>query len=68
MSKGKKYKTPKKYLHKRPHHNGYYYKVGGGRHGKFEFKHFRHKKRFQYLMEGKLSMRKMIAIEIWFWD
>lgn len=69
MSKGKKWKMPKRYLHKRPDHKRTWtFKVGGGRSGRFKFKYFRHKKKFQYLMYGKLSMRKLVAVEIWFWD
>ena len=69
MSKGKKWQMTKKQLHKRPTHwSRTKYKVGGGRNGRYSFKYFRHRKRFQDLMYGKLPMRKMVAMEIWFWD
>lgn len=68
MAKGKKWKMPRKYLHKRPYHWHFKYRVGGGKNGRFGFKYFRHRKRFQGLMEGKLSMRRMVAMELWFWD
>lgn len=68
MSKGKKWKMTKNQFHKRPHHWNYYYRVGGGKNGRFRFKYFRHRKKFQNIMYGKLSMRKMVAMEIWFWD
>lgn len=64
MAKGKKWKMPRKYLHKRPHHWHFKYRVGGGKNGRFGFKYFRHRKRFQGLMEGKLSMRRMVAMEL----
>lgn len=67
MAKGKKWKMPSKYLHKRPHYWGYFYRVAGGKNNKHGFKYFRHRKKFQNLMWGKLSMRKMTAIEIRFW-
>lgn len=65
MSKGKKWKMPTRYLHKRPQASyPAYYKVGGGKNGKYRFKFFRHKKRLKVLMEGKISMRKFRAMEI----
>lgn len=44
MSKGKKWKMPTRYLHKRPQASyPAYYKVGGGKNGKYRFKFFRHR-------------------------
>lgn len=69
MSKGKKWKMPDRYLHKRLHPTfPSYYRVGGGKNGKYRFKFFRHKKRFKVLMEGKISMRKFRSMEIWYYD
>lgn len=67
MSKGKKWKMPGKYLHKRLHHWDTRYVVEGGRSGTIGFKYFRHKKRFQNIMKGRLSMGKMVAMKIKFW-
>ena len=44
------------------------YRVVGGKNGeKAKFKYFRHKKLWKTL-EGHISMRKMVARYIWFWD
>ena len=44
------------------------YKVMGGKNsGRAKFKYFRHKKLWKTL-EGHISMRKMVARSIWFWD
>lgn len=68
MSKGKKYKIPNKYLSKYPVRKRARYKVMGGKNGeKAKFKYFRHKKLWKTL-EGHISMRKMVARYIWFWD
>ena len=69
MSKGKKYKIPHKYLSKYPvRKRDNRYKVMGGKNGeKAKFKYFRHKKLWKTL-EGHISMRKMVARYIWFWD
>ena len=72
MSKGKKYKIPYKYLSKypvrKPMMKRNRYKVMGGKNGeKAKFKYFRHKKLWKTL-EGHVSMRKMVARYIWFWD
>ena len=68
MSKGKKYKIPHKYLSKYPVRKRTRYKVMGGKNGeKAKFKYFRHKKLWKTL-EGHISMRKMVARYIWFWD
>ena len=68
MSKGKKYKIPHKYLSKYPQRKEPRYKVMGGKNGeKAKFKYFRHKKLWKTL-EGHISMRKMVARYIWFWD
>lgn len=68
MSKGKKYKIPHKYLSKYPVRKRTRYKVMGGKNGeKAKFKYFRHKKLWKTL-EGHISMRKMTARYIWFWD
>ncbi len=66
MSKGKKYKTPKRYQHKRKGFTGW--KVGGGKNGKFLFRHLRRSKFFKALDIAKLSMNKLWAREMWFWD
>nr|DAG90897.1 MAG TPA: hypothetical protein [Crassvirales sp.] len=73
MSKGKKYKIPHKYLHKYPvrkwNINGCRrrYKVMGGKNGeKAKFKFFRHKKLWK-LLDGHISMRKMVSRNIWWW-
>ena len=71
MSKGKKYKIPHKYLSKYPirksiKRDGYRI-IGGKNGGKAKFKYFRHKKLWKTL-EGHISMRKMVARYIWFWD
>lgn len=68
MAKGKRWNTPGKYLHKRLLKWPRYYRVGGGKNGKFRFKFFRHKKRFSDMMEGKVSMGKFASMELWFWD
>lgn len=70
MSKGKKYNMPHKYLHKYPVRkwNRCRYKVVGGKNGeKAKFKFFRHKKLWKTL-DGHVSMRKMVARYIQFWD
>ena len=68
MSKGKKYKIPHKYLSKYPIMRRARYKVMGGKNsGRAKFKYFRHKKLWKTL-EGHISMRKMVARYIWFWD
>lgn len=41
--------------------------MGGKNHKKVKFKYFRHKKLWKTL-EGHISMRKMVARYIWFWD
>ena len=68
MSKGKKYKIPHKYLSKYPIRKGARYKVVGGKNGeKAKFKFFRHKKLWK-ILEGRISMRKMVSRSIWYWD
>lgn len=67
MSKGKKWKMPTKYFHKRPF-RWRICRIGGGKNGKFRFKYFRHKKKFQCIMNGKISMKRMVSIEKWYWD
>lgn len=68
MSKGKKYKIPHKYLSKYPVRKGARYKVMGGKNGeKAKFKFFRHKKLWK-LLNGYISMRKMVSRSIWYWD
>lgn len=68
MSKGKKYKIPHKYLSKYPIRKKIRYKIMGGKNGeKAKFKYFRHKKLWKTL-EGHISMKKMVARYIWFWD
>ena len=68
MSQGKKYKIPHKYLCKYPLRKRNRYKVGGGKNGeKAKFRFFRHKKLWK-LLDGHISMRKMVARYIWFWN
>lgn len=72
MSKGKKYKIPHKYLSKypvrKPMRKRDRYKVMGGKNGeKAKFKFFRHKKLYK-LLDGHISMRKMVSRSIWYWD
>lgn len=67
MSNGKKWKTASKYVGKRSHGRRWTYRVCGGKSGKCRFQHFRHQKWFKAL-EGKISMRRAMAREIWFWD
>ena len=67
MSKGKKYKIPHKYLSKYPVRKGARYKVMGGKNGeKAKFKFFRHKKLWK-LLDGHISMRKIITRSDWYW-
>lgn len=35
--------------------------------GKCRFQHFRHQKWFK-ILDGKISVRRAMAREIWFWD
>ena len=68
MSKGKKYKMPHKYFSKYSIIKRARYKVMGGKNSeKAKFKYFRHKKLWKTL-EGHISMKKMVARYIWFWD
>lgn len=71
MSKGKKYKIPHKYLSKYPIRKSIkrdIYRVIGGKSGeKAKFKFFRHKKLWK-LLDGHISMRRMMTRYIWFWD
>ena len=68
MSKGKKYKIPYKYLSKYPIRKRAIYKIVGGKNGeKAKFKFFRHKKLWK-LLDGYISMRKMVSRSIWYWD
>ena len=71
MSKGKKYKIPHKYLSKYPIRKSIkrdVYRIVGGKNGeKAKFKFFRHKKLWK-LLDGHISMRKMVSRSIWYWD
>lgn len=71
MSKGKKYKMPHKYLSKYPIRKSIkrdVYRIVGGKNGeKAKFKFFRHKKLWK-LLDGHISMRKMVSRSIWYWD
>lgn len=70
MSKGKKYNIPRKYLHKYPVRkwNKYGCRCRDGKNGeKAKFKFFRHKKLWK-LLDGHISMRKMVSRSIWYWD
>lgn len=71
MSKGKKYKMPHKYLSKYPIRKSIkrdVYRIIGGKNGeKAKFKFFRHKKLWK-LLDGHISMRKMVSRSIWYWD
>lgn len=67
MSKGKKYKIPNKYLSKYPIRKRAIYKIVGGKNGeKAKFKFFRHKKLWK-LLDGHISMRKIITRSDWYW-
>lgn len=67
MSKGKKYKIPNKYLSKYPIRKRAIYKIVGGKNGeKAKFKFFRHKKLWK-LLDGHISMRKIITRSSWYW-
>lgn len=68
MSRGKKYKTPAKYLHKRIGKVYHYWRVGEGKSGKYSFKHIRRSKYFKSLDAIKLSMLKLWKRELWFWN
>ena len=70
MSNGKKWKMTSKQIHKQPHHRNWKTHINGGKNGSNGFKYFRHKKRFNKLMNesGHLSMSKMTALEMWYWD
>ena len=68
MSKGKKYKIPHKYFSKYSIRKRARYKVMGGKNNeKAKFKYFRHKKLWKSL-DGHISIKKMVARYIWFWD
>ena len=71
MSKGKKYKIPHKYISKYPIRKSIkrdVYRIVGGKNGeKAKFKFFRHKKLWK-LLDGHISMRKMVSRSIWYWD
>ena len=67
MSNGKKWKTASKYIGKRSHGRRWIYHVLGGKKGKCRFQHFRHQKWFK-ILDGKISLRRAMAREIWFWD
>ena len=72
MSNGKKWKMTSKQIHKIHRHcqRYSYWRVGGGKNGNPGFKYFRNKKKFKKLIDETehLSMSKMTAIEIWYWD
>lgn len=67
MSKGKKFKTPRKYWGKCPHDKGYAAHVMGSKHKKFKW-FYRKKKWFTDEALKKMSMRFPTAHEIWGWD
>lgn len=68
MSKGKKYKMPHKYFSKYSIRKRARYKIMGGKNNeKAKFKYFRHKKLWKVL-DGHISIKKMVARYIWFWD
>lgn len=68
MSKGKKYKIPHKYLFKYLPKKWARRKIMCGKNGeKAKFKYFRHKKLWKTL-DGHISMRKMVARHIWYWN
>ena len=59
---------PHKYFSKYSIRKRARYKVMGGKNNeKAKFKYFRHKKLWKTL-EGHISMKKMVAKYIWFWD
>ena len=67
MSNGKKWKISPKYIGKRSHGRRWTYRVCGGKNGKCRFQYFRHQKWFK-ILDGKISMRRAMAREAWFWD
>ena len=67
MSKGKKFKTPRKYWGKCPHDKGYAAHVMGSKHKKFKW-FYRKKRWFTDEALKKMSMRFPTAHEIWGWD
>jgi hypothetical protein len=67
MSKGKKFKTPKRFWGKNPHSRRWKAHVMGSKHKKFKW-FFRKKKWFTDENLQKMSMRKPFSHEIWGWD
>lgn len=68
MSKGKRYKMPHKYIHKYGRKFYHRYKGVRGKNGeKAKFKYFRHKELWK-ILDGRISIRKMVVRHIWFWD
>ena len=67
MSKGKKYKTPKRFWNKTPHSRRWVAHVMGGKHNKFKW-FFRKKRWFTDESLKRLAMRFPMSHEIWGWD
>ena len=73
MSNGKKWKMTSKQIHRiRRHCQRYsYWRVYGGKNEPSPgFKAFRNRKRSNQIMDAchHLGMRKLAAMEIWYWD
>lgn len=68
MSGNNKWNTPTRYLRKRAIKANYYWKVGGGKNGKYSFKYIRRSKLFKSLDVMKLSMLKLWKRKLIFWD
>jgi len=67
MSKGKKYKTPKRFWNKNPHKKSWKAHVMSSDHKKFKW-FFRQKKWFKDNNLQRMSMRFPMSHEIWGWD
>lgn len=67
MSKGKKYKTPKKFWGKKTHDKGWRAHVMGSNHKKYKW-FYRCKKWFKDELLQKMSMSFPTAHEIYGWD
>jgi len=67
MSKGKKFKTPKRFWHKTVHKKSWKGHVMSSNHKKFKW-FFRKKKWFTDNLLKRMSMRFPMSHEIWGWD
>lgn len=67
MSKGKKFKTPKRFWHKTVHKKSWKGHVMSSNHKKYKW-FFRKKKWFTDSLLKRMSMRFPMSHEIWGWD